>query len=197
MSLRVFLIPEDPRNNGHLLEPALQAILADIGRPRAKIETWHRNPAPRGYAHTLTLLKDPATHRKYGHLPIWLFMPDEDPGQPCKIGELQHLQQMLANNHGQRFLFRMLRPCAEILGLAGCPNLPGSWQSLRQHPQLKQAVFEPYLQRHVTLTPGGGRRELAEAAARNVQRLYQLCPELKKLRDRLEEAIAALEGRTP
>ena len=38
MSLRVLVIPEDPTHNGYILKPIAEMILADVGKPNAKVE---------------------------------------------------------------------------------------------------------------------------------------------------------------
>ena len=48
VSLRVLVIPEDPTFNGHLLAPLVRALMADAGRPSARVQILE-NPRVQGY----------------------------------------------------------------------------------------------------------------------------------------------------
>ena len=48
MSFTVLVIPEDPVLNGHILKPLTEAVMADAGRPAAKVDVLS-NPRLRGY----------------------------------------------------------------------------------------------------------------------------------------------------
>ena len=50
MSVRVLVIPEDPFNNGYILKPLVDAVLADVGKPLAETQILI-NPRLRGYDH--------------------------------------------------------------------------------------------------------------------------------------------------
>ena len=36
MSVQVLVIPEDPTNNGYILKPVVQMVLAEAGKPSAR-----------------------------------------------------------------------------------------------------------------------------------------------------------------
>ena len=52
MSLKVLVIPEDQTYNGYILRPLVKAIMADAGRPSAKVATPGK-PRMRGYGESL------------------------------------------------------------------------------------------------------------------------------------------------
>ena len=76
MSFTVLVIPEDPTLNGHILKPLTKAIVADAGRPAARV-TVLTNPRLRGYDQAVRAVRDELTER-YGFMDLWLFFPDAD-----------------------------------------------------------------------------------------------------------------------
>jgi len=58
----------------------------------------------------------------------------------------------------------------------------------RTHPRFKEAIFAPLLAMHGdTRRPSDGRDLMIAESLSNLPRLYQLCPELRTLRDRIAE----------
>jgi hypothetical protein len=49
MSFRVLVIPEDPTYNGYILKPLVERMLAEAGKPNARV-TLLTNPKLGGYA---------------------------------------------------------------------------------------------------------------------------------------------------
>lgn len=76
MSTRVLVIPEDPTNNGTILRPLAKAIMAEAGRPAARIHVL-TNPRTRGYDSALGAIRGDLDSR-YRHMDLWLFFPDAD-----------------------------------------------------------------------------------------------------------------------
>jgi dihydrodipicolinate synthetase family protein len=75
----------------------------------------------------------------------------------------------------------------EVWVLAG-HDMPSDWvwRVIRAEVNPKEAYFEPFAtQQGVHQSPGGGRKTLAQQAARRYHRIRQLCP----------EDVAALEAR--
>ena len=71
MSIRVLVIPEDPFNNGYILKPLVDAMLADVGKPLAKTMILS-NPRLRGYDHALKAIREDLPDR-YGFWDLWIF----------------------------------------------------------------------------------------------------------------------------
>lgn len=187
MSLKVLVIPEDPRHNGAILKPLVRALLADAGRPRAAV-TVLTNPRLRGYDDAFRAIKGDLVDR-YGHWDLWLFMPDADRANPAAM---QALEADLARR-GVRLLCSPAEPEVEIYACAAWrTEVPGGWVAGRAHPRFKEEVFVPLLARHGDpRRPDGGRDKMMDAALANLPLLMQLCPELRTLRDRLAGLLQA------
>ncbi len=76
MSFTVLVIPEDPTLNGHILKPLTKAIVADAGRPAARV-TVLTNPKLGGYDQAVKAVRSELAER-YRHMDLWLFFPDAD-----------------------------------------------------------------------------------------------------------------------
>lgn len=188
MSFRVLVIPENPKHNGYILKPLAQALLADVGKPRALVNVL-TNPSLTGYDHALHAVRHELADR-YGHWDLWLFMPDAD---RANAAAMQALEAELSQR-GVQLLCCPAEPEVEIYACAAWRDqLPGGWQQARGHPQFKEAVFAPLLRAQGDARrPGGGRDRMIAESLRNLPLLLQLCPELQRLRSRL----AALLGGT-
>ena len=62
MSCRVLVIPEDPTLNGHILKPLVKVLMADAGRPSARVRILE-NPRVQGYVQALQVIRDPLPNR--------------------------------------------------------------------------------------------------------------------------------------
>ena len=60
------------------------------------------------------------------------------------------------------------------------------WNEARVNPRMKEEVFQPLVERHGDgRQPGKSRELMIKRSLRNLPLLLQLCPELKRLRDRI------------
>ena len=78
----------------------------------------------------------------------------------------------------------------EVWVLAGHKNLPSkwSWQTIREERDPKEIYFMPYSKsRNLLNEPGEGRKTLGREAARQFDRIAQLCPEVSELQQRVEK----------
>jgi hypothetical protein len=180
MSFRVLVIPEDPTYNGYILKPLVERMLAETGKPNARV-TILTNPKLGGYDHAVAAIRNELALR-YGHLDLWLFMPDAD-----IAGELAALE-LEAKGKGVRLLCVAAKPEVEAWLLAGHrEKLAIKWSDVVSHPQLKEAVFEPFLKKHGDpRSAGSGREALTRATLANYRGLLDACPELRELHHRLQ-----------
>lgn len=185
MSFKVLVIPEDPTHNGYILKPLMQAILADVGKPNAKVDVLP-NPRLMGYDHALKAIKEDLPDR-YGFWDLWVFMPDADRATP---GVMQHLEQELSEK-GITLFCCPAQPEVEIYACVPYRvEIQGGWHGARQNPKMKEDVFDPLLAGHGDARRAGAGRDLMIAdSLKNLQTLFQFCPELKTLRDRIEKMI--------
>jgi hypothetical protein len=185
MSFKVLVIPEDPTNNGYILKPLVQAILADAGKLNAKVDVL-TNPKLGGYDHALQAIREELPVR-YGFWDLWIFLPDAD----CASAEaMVSLERELAAKE-IRLLCCPAQPEVEIYACAAYrTEIKGGWDAARLDRRMKEDIFEPLLRKHGDdRRAGGGRDLMIEESLKNLPLLFQLCPELKNLRDRIANLI--------
>lgn len=184
MSFRVLVIPEDPTYNGYILQPIVERMLAELGKPNAHVKIL-TNPRLNGYPHAVSVIRGDLIDR-YRHFDLWLFLPDGD--RASNLGTLE--RELL--ERGVHLFCCAAEPEVEAWLLAGHrDSLTISWPQVRQHPRLKEEVFEPFLN-HLgdSRSTGGGRRQLTCETLANYQGLLQVCPELAELEDRLRAFLS-------
>lgn len=181
MSFRVLVIPEDPTHNGYILKPLMEALLADAGRPQASVQVLS-SPRLNGYDHALRAIRHELAD-SYRWFDLWVFVPDADRGTPAAMAALE---ADLAGK-GVTLFCCPAEPEVEIYACAAFrADMPVDWAAARAHPRMKEALFEPLLLAHGDArSAGGGRVQMIEESIRNMPALLQLCPELKRLRDRV------------
>lgn len=189
MSFSVLVIPEDPTNNGYILRPLVQAILDDAGKPNAKI-TILTNPKLGGYTQAVEAIKaENSLQLRYKHWDLWLFIPDRD---RANDDAMRSLERQLEEK-GIRLICCPAEPEVEVYAcLCYRGEIGIKWEEVRKHASMKEAVFNPLLKSHGNMdAPGQGREEMTRLSLQKMDTLYQLCPELADLRDR----IKALQNR--
>ena len=184
MSFRVLVIPEDPTHNGYILQPLIERMLSELGKPNARVVIL-TNPKLNGYAHAVSAIKADLADR-YGHFDLWLFLPDAD-----RATGLTGLEEEMAGR-GVHLFCCAACPEVEAWLLAGHRDQLGiSWAEAREHRRLKEEVFEPFLmQAGDARSPGGGRERLIRQTLSNYRGLLSVCPELADLEGRLRTFLA-------
>ncbi len=185
MSFRVLVIPEDPTLNGYILKPLTKAIVAAAGKPAAKV-TVLANPRLRGYDQAVRAIRTNLAER-YRHMDLWLFFPDADKAKDDTTRSLEEKRAV----QGIGLLCCPAQPEVEIYACAAFRNdIPERWDDVCAHPRMKEEIFQPLLQKHGDpRRAGGGRDRMVEATLQNLPLLFQLCPELQDLRDRIAERL--------
>ncbi len=185
MSFRVLVIPEDPTHNGYILRPLARTILADVGRPAAKVEIL-TNPKLRGYDQAVRAIREELKER-YRHWNLWLFFPDADRASP---DAMRALEKELTES-GIALLCCSAQPEVEAYACCGySKEIPAGWEQARRNARFKEEVFAPLLARHGDARRAGGGRDLMiDKSLGNLERLYQHCPEIKDLRDRIARIL--------
>ena len=189
MSFTVLVIPEDPMLNGHILKPLAKAIMADAGRPAAKVDVLS-NPRLRGYGHAVKALRSGRLER-YNFKDLWLFFPDAD---KATEDAMRALEAHVAVK-GATLLCCAAQPEVEIYACAAFRNeLPGTgtWKEARCHPRMKEKIFVPLLDKYGDRRRAGAGRDLMiSASLDNLPLLFRLCPELLSLRARIAAHLEA------
>lgn len=183
--MKVLVIPEDQTYNGYILRPLAKAIMADAGRRSAKVTIAPR-PRLRGYAHAMRAIRGELPDL-YGFYDLWLFVPDAD---RASADAMQTLENELAER-SISLLCCAAQPELEIYACAAFrSDMQETWEEARQNPRMKEEVFQPLVRLHgVARQPGASRRMMITRSLRNVPLLFRLCPELKRLRDRIAEHL--------
>lgn len=181
MSFRALVVPEDPTLNGYILKPLARGLLADAGKPSARVELL-TNPRVQGYDEAVRVVRDELADR-YRFFDLWLFLPDAD---RASEEAMRRLETDL-DAQGITLFCCPARPELEIYACAAFrDDLDETWENVRRHPRLKEDIFRPLLDRRGDpRRPGRGRDLMVETALRNLPLLLRLCPELEHLRDRI------------
>ena len=186
MSFNVLVIPEDPTLNGHILKPLAERLLEDAGKPNAKVKVLDK-PRMRGYRQAVRAVRD-ALPERYGFFDLWLFFPDADRAGAAAMDQLE----TDLDAQGITLFCCPAQPEVEIYACAAFrDDLPGTWEEARAHPRMKEEVFEPLRSQlgFERRAPGGGRKSMIQQSLQNLPRLYQLCAETRRLRDRIAELV--------
>ena len=180
MSVKILVIVEDPTYNGYILKPLTRALLADAGKPHAKVIPL-TNPKLSGYDQALQAIRHDLD--RYRFLDLWLFFPDAD---LASADAMQRLEADLQAK-GISLLCCPAQPEVEIYACAAFRHdLEGTWADARTHTRMKEEVFGPLLVAHGDpRQPGGGRGLMIDKSLQNLPLLFQLCPEIECLRDRI------------
>jgi hypothetical protein len=193
--MNVFVIPEDFRNDQFALQPLIKAMIADIGAPHAKIRIC-TDPLLGGISEALKLENLEGIVRRYrGMVDLFILCVDRD-GDPNRRAVLDGLERRIGASleGGRAFFAEHAWQEIEVWVLAG-HDLPADWvwAEIRSEPHPKERYFEPFARsRNVNDGPGGGRKALADAAARRLARIYQLCREdFAALRERISRYITS------
>ena len=180
------VIPEDPTHNGYILRPLTEMVLADAGKPSAKVAILS-NPKLGGYDEAVSAVRNDLASR-YGFMDLWLFFPDAD---RASAHAMCHLEADLGEQ-GVNLLCCPAEPEVEIYACAAYRSeLDMDWNAdVRTHPQFKERVFKPLLERHGDVrSPGNGRTQMTKRSISSPDRFFRLCPEVKRLRDRIADLL--------
>ena len=177
----MLVIPEDPVQNGYILKPLIEMVLAEAGKPAARVKVLSR-PRLRGYDHAVQAVKGDIV-RLYRHMDLWLFLPDRDRATPDAMSDLEvHLARQSV-----KLLCCPAEPEVEIYAcVAYRKEIALDWAEVRCHSRLKEDVFTPLLRAHGNRrSPGQGRERMTLASIKRPRSFFQLCPEIADLRDRI------------
>ena len=181
MSFQVLVIPEDPQQNGYILKPLVRAIMQRASRPTTRV-TVLTNPRVRGYEQAVKAIRNELSEA-YGFMDLWLFFPDAD---RATSGAMHNLETQVAAS-GTTLLCCVAQPELEIYACAAFrKDIPAKWKEVRNHTRMKEEIFDPLLRKHGDpRQPDKGRDRMIRQSLENLPLLFQLCPELQRLRNRI------------
>jgi hypothetical protein len=190
MSLNVLVIPEDFRKDQFILGPVVRRLVAEAGKPHARIEVC-LHPVLGGINAALDWEKIEEVIEMYPMAGVFLLIVDRD-GSDGRRRRLDDIESMACGKLGQARL--LLGENAwqevEVWALAG-QDLPKdwNWQEVREEVHPKEIYFEPLArQRGLTDEPGEGRTTMGRDAAQNYGRVRSRCKEdVQRLEARLRD----------
>jgi len=187
--VNVLVIPEDFRKDQYMLKPIIEAMLKKIGKGTAIVRVC-QNPNLGGIGQALKWEKIQEIIERYPMVDLFLLCVDRD-GYPGRRKSLDNIEVAAGNilTNNKLFLAENAWQEIEVWVLAG-HKLPKTWtwKKIRADINPKENFYLPYAkQLGVVNLPSEGRKELAEAAARQYPRILQLCPEdIQALHTRLD-----------
>lgn len=186
--MNVLVIPEDFRKDQYVLAPILEAVFAQISRPRTRIRIC-TDPVLGGVSEALKWGRlKPILERYKGMIDLFLLMVDRD-GKVGRRSRLTRLEKMAADAFGDdTMIAEMAIEEIEVWALGGLTLPKGwKWQDIRSELNPKETYFLPLAkQRDLLDEPGEGRKSLARESARNYKKVRSRCPELVELEERIQ-----------
>ena len=187
--MNVLVIPEDFRKDQYILKPIFGRLLRSIGSPRAKVRVC-QDPLLGGVDEATKSERIAEIVARYdGMTDIFVLCVDRD-GDVNRRRRLDQLERKFRS--GRVFLAANAWEELETWVLAGL-DLPRnwSWTDVRAEVHVKERYFDRLaLERGVGDHPGGGRKPLAEEAARRISTIRQKCP------DDFDALVMRIESRT-
>jgi hypothetical protein len=178
--VRVLVVPEDSRRDKDLLKPLFQALMAELGRPRAKVRVCEK-PVLGGVSEALRWERIRSILDLWGgQTDLFILVVDRD-GVEGRRETLTYLEGQSAPvlREGQALLGEHAIEEIEVWVLAG-HELPSdwAWRDVRRDPHPKESWFARFLAEHRRVAnDAAGRAIVAEEASKAVRRIRDLCPE--------------------
>lgn len=192
--MNVLIIPEDSRRDKDLLKPLFQALMAELGKPHAKVRVCEK-PVLGGVSQALNWERIRTILDLWGGLTdLFILVVDRDGEKHSGRRETLTFLEGESAKHlkeGQALLGEHAIEEIEVWILAG-HDLPSAWRwrELRAEPHPKEAYFEPFLADRKLHNDSAGRAIVAEEAARSIRRISDRCPEdFKRLADRIRALL--------
>ena len=171
--MRVLVIPEDFRNDQHILKPIIDKLFKNVRNVRTKVEICRR-PLLGGVNEALKIDRLEEIVASYRMVDLYILCVDRD-GQEGRRDQLDRIERKF----GKQFLAVNAWEELETWVLAGLKLPTGwNWADVRAEVHVKETYFEPLSHlRGLSKRPGGGRKILAKEAARRLRSIRNKCRE--------------------
>lgn len=186
--MNVLVIAEDFRNDEFVLAPIIGAMMSYLGKPKPTIRVC-KDPLIGGYAQATDsdILAEVIGRYKWW-VDVFILAVDRD-GIEGRRNRLDALEKEASTQLQAGRLFLAAHAVEEIEAwvLAGL-DLPKdwSWKDVRACVSVKEDYFEKLAaQRGLSDRLAGGRKTLAEEAARSYKSIRTKCPEVAELEARI------------
>ncbi len=190
--MKILIIPEDFRKDQYMLKPIIEAMMQELGKPKAKVKVC-QDPLLGGVDQALKWERIKEIIQRYPMVDLFLLCVDRDgkAGRKKRLEEIeQHSKSVLAK--GKVLFAENAWQEIEVWVLAG-HNLSTewNWQVIREEINPKETYFIPFAEaKNLLISPGEGRKILAKEAAKQYKRIRQLCPEdIENLEKRVQSWI--------
>jgi hypothetical protein len=195
--MRVRIIPEDFRKDHLILKPFFGAMFDHLEKPHVKIDI--HSPAVRGFEAVKKFDHIRGVIDDFPTVDLFLLCVDRD-GDPHRRKALDDLEAKVQKvlRRPRLFLAEHAWQEVEVWVLAGIDwrLKKWTWDEIRNERDPKEHYFEPIVKaRGLFDSPGQGRKELGEKAARNYARVRQNCPEVLLLEERIRRGIPTARHR--
>jgi hypothetical protein len=187
--VNVLIIPEDFRKDQYVLKPIIQRMLAEVGKPKAKVQVC-LDPVLGGVREATKWDRIGEIIEMYrGMVQLFLLIVDRDgiAGRRQSLNSIEAKAHAVLGNAGLLLAENAWQEI-EVWALAGL-ELPKdwSWKDIRQEVNPKEVYFAPLVaKRGLASEPGQGRTTLGREAAANYRRVRSRCGEdVKALEDRI------------
>lgn len=186
--MNVLIIPEDFRKDQYMLKPIFSRLLADLGRPTARVVVCNP-PLLGGVSEATNSARLREVVNLYPMVDIFILCIDRD-GRTGRRSRLDEIEKEFSGK--SVFLAENAWEEIETWVLAGL-QLPAdwSWSNLRADISVKENYFEPMAELlGVSDGPGGGRKAMGDMASRRLDAIMLKCPEdFGDLAKRLEAVV--------
>jgi hypothetical protein len=180
-SVKVLVIPEDPRLDQYILKPVVERIFADLGKsPRVTVLS---NPRLRGVAEALdsAILADIVA--TYPMNDLFLVLVDRD-GDERRAAVARARE---AEQEGRLFVCLAIEEIEVWMLAIHSDRLGFTWGEVRAESNPKEQFANPFLRENAPrLDPGQGRAWAMRGLGGEWRGVLQRCRELGELRDRIE-----------
>ena len=172
--MNVLIIPEDFRNDQHILKPLFERLVNNRRSVHIRI---CQDPLLGGVVEALKSSNMEYILERYrGMVDVFILCVDRD-GDTNRRQSLNRLEDEF--NNGRIFLAENAWEEIETWVLAGL-DLPNDWRwaDVRAEVHVKETYFDPLVaERGLSASPGGGRKVLGEEASRHIDAIRQKCPD--------------------
>ena len=194
MATNVLVIPEDFRKDQFVLKPIIQRMMEWIGAT-ARVKVC-MDPLLGGVGEALKWERLEEIIKRYkGTTRVFLLVVDRDcmEGRRTSLVALEAKAAALLGARDRVFFGEVAWQELEVWVLAGMNDLPKgwAWKEVRSECDPKERFYDAYASARKLLDAAyEGREVLAKEAARNYQRIRQLCPEdVLALEQRIARAL--------
>jgi hypothetical protein len=186
--MKVMIIPEDFRKDQFILKPVFDRLFVALNCSTARVRVCMA-PLLQGVSEAMKFDRLTDIVDRYPMVDLFILWVDRD-GNKGRRHQLDSLEKRIVTS--ARFLAVNAWEEIETWVLAGI-DLPAKWRwnDVRAEISVKERYFEPLArERGVADGPGGGRKILAEEAARRLPSVRQKCPDdFEHLAQRLAQVL--------